>query len=485
MTSEGSGKLIISLVFIAGIALVDGAGAIAFCKSETYASLKGTVTAQLDAISNVSLPTMNSGGSILLGPAFASAEKQAQEQLAEREAARNLTLIAPSRAHPAPPTEPVTTDRMGAVIGMGHAVTDGDAPVALNEVFTNFQPTGPNHPHGAITPFDTNENCTLRAIRPNEKLANVNVMRPNMLAPIQLVYQDSIHEVIERQTKEALEEGHSIGMMSIPRWTLGVIDVVVTDSSGPLYLALQSYGGVMWKIHATGGVDIAHIAMISNRTSALTGNIGNASFEAVRTADFDTPPDFYHYDSELGDLECMTTPYRKPDESWGAWNGAKRGNSLDGNLLFGQDKGFDAYDHWFTETLGISATTNLIEAAQAGAVLVGDVPNYAIGNVTRIKGGDFVSAFLPDTDENRTHEIPQERTAFLAEILDLCAALRAEYGNCLIGTAGFYLDRAARFSGGGVSAHAAAWVEVYLPDNPFEQRNFQEKVNAILAEKGN
>ncbi len=109
------------------------------------------------------------------------------------------------------------------------------------------------------------------------------------------------------------------------------------------------------------------------------------------------------------------------------------------------------------------------------------VPNYTIGNVERIRGGDFISAFLPDENEDNTYQTPEERRAFLVRLKDICDLLRPEYGNCLIGTAGFNLDGPARFIGG-TRASAAGWVEVYMPDNPFEERNFQERAEAVFAE---
>ena len=112
----------------------------------------------------------------------------------------------------------------------------------------------------------------------------------------------------------------------------------------------------------------------------------------------------------------------------------------------------------------------------------GYIPNYTIGPVARVRGGGFMSAFLPDTNLENTHQTAEERQAFLARLLRVCDRLRSEFGNCLVGTAGFYLDKPARFSGSGANANAAGWVEAYALENPLEARKFQERADAIYAE---
>jgi len=110
------------------------------------------------------------------------------------------------------------------------------------------------------------------------------------------------------------------------------------------------------------------------------------------------------------------------------------------------------------------------------------IPNYQIGTVERRNNGSFLSAFLPDTFSDSTHQTPEERRAFLATMKDVCERLRAEFGNCIVGVSGFDLNRPARYSSTDVQAHAAGWVEVYLVDNPFEESKLEERAQEILAE---
>ncbi|MEO1639161.1 MAG: hypothetical protein AAFU41_07940 [Pseudomonadota bacterium] len=301
------------------------------------------------------------------------------ERAEERQAAlaeeRANTLIAPAAEREAPPVEPVTTGRMGATFGAGFAATASGTPIDAATIIAGFSPTDPNTPVGDLAFFEHNETCTLRPVGADEKYHAVMIRGSYNPAPVQMLSQATIDDTLTDTVKEAVEEGYSPGLLKIARGGRLTADVIVTDTSGPLYLMLQSQsGGTIWNIHAAPGVEIAHIAMIGHGDSGLTGNIGNATFEAVRAFDFADRIDFNFYNGEPEDFDCMAQPYRDPDESWAAWEGAKAGNTLDGNLLFGQSNGFKAYDYWFTQTMGFSSKENAIDANRAGVVLVGDAP---------------------------------------------------------------------------------------------------------------
>ena len=629
-----------------------------FERNGQLAVWKDALNGQMASVSG-GLGGLPSFEEVILESALDSQSEQRKEQLAAAAEERARTLIAPPRPPREIPVAAVATERRGPVFGDGFAATLSATPAPVETIMTGFQPTGPDTPMGNVAFFDHNEGCWLRPIGAQEKFINVNITSSIRPAPVQLLNSVDIQDTLRKSIKEALEDGHSPGLLAVARGGQATADVIITDTTGPLYVVLQTLSANMiWHVHAAPGVEIAHIAMLSNGASGLTGNIGNATFEAIRASDFGNQMNFYDFKGEPEELECMARPFRKPDETWGAWEGAKGGNSMDGNLLFGQDNGFDAYDYWFTQTLGRSSTENLISANQAGVILVGDVPttpitaptqpstlyisrhdrvlvgtaaereaqtvsiytdivrvaaggdhrgtippatevsapvteaaqvggerrdfgdlimnrnnvekvvsltdlnserrvsfsdritwedmlapgeappqeglrritamlrapklmqayctntlveiaskceifratvhdsgddvfqvradfayipNYAIGDVTRISSGEFITAHLPDQREGRTNATPQERRAFLVELKQVCDELRKEYDNCLITTAGFYLDRPTRTSGNGDATTAAGWVSVYANDNRFEEGNLLEKAEEIMA----
>ena len=557
-----------------------------------------------------------------------------------------------------------STERDGYAFGAGYGVTATGQAVALNTIVADFQLTGPNSDTGEYAPFEMNTECALRPVGAGEKLVNVNIRRSPQYAPVQLLDDDDVLNTLLTVSKEKLEEGELFDNIKIARGAVRIVDVVVTDTEAPLYLVLQTFAGnTLWNITAAPGVEIAHVAMISSGDSAIAGLFESASFEAIAASDFSERTDFNYFKGDPSELECMLQPYTAPKDHWGGSIGAQEGNSIDGNFMFSQTNGFEVYSHWYTALLGEGPEVNLITAAEASAVLVGDlpikplafiplsdkyihlpshdiilagtaiereeetqqiyteilvaaagsdpseivppastfalpdpanppvetevaapnssllgklalsgrvqpkltlvelnstrrvsfevylelddlladgeempsdelqslytslraqrymqrycedtlsaisskcgmfktnvhrvadryqvradfayIPNYTIGPVDRTRGGGFMSAFLPDPNLENTYQTAEERQAFLGEILEVCDRIRAEFGNCLIGTAGFYLHKPARFSSSGVNANAASWVEIYALENPLEERKFQERAQEIYTE---
>jgi hypothetical protein len=159
-------------------------------------------------------------------------------------------------------------------------------------------------------------------------------------------------------------------------------------------------------------------------------------------------------------------------------------------LLYAMLRGSQAMEFHCRETLveiasKCQALTSRVLKVEGGKYLVdvtfGYVPNYAIGALEKNSGWAFVSAFLPDTDARGALDTPKQRRNFLRRLMKVCDKLREEKGNCVISTAGIYLDRAASFSGGGGNAWAAGWVSVYSPDNPFEEQQLKERAEEIWA----
>lgn len=373
-------NLILGALLVASVA---GAAAVAYMdQGGEFDDLRGEVASAVgsggpqnagDVDQMVSVGPLET---MLLDAAVRNQDAKIAERRAAEAEARATTLIAPPEPADAPLTEPLTTDRLGPAMGQGYAATADGTPVALTAIMVGLAATGPESTFGAPTVFENNSACTLRPIGADETFANVNIMAPTTVAPLQMLDDTTIYAALEDGITERLEKGQTPGMLGIVRGGYRAIDVIVTDRSGPLYLMLQSLSGnIVWNIHAASGVDIAHIAMVSPGNVALTGNIGNASFEALRARDFQDRVDFNYYSGEPEDFDCMAWPYQKPDETWGAWAGAQSGNAMDGNLLFSQDEGFDAYDHWFNKTLGRSSREGLITAWQAPAVLVGNLPS--------------------------------------------------------------------------------------------------------------
>lgn len=564
----------------------------------------------------------------------------------------------------------VRFQRLGAEYGDAYLANAEAKEIALTALAGETPPSGPETPVKEVSLFDANTTCSLRRPEAGEKVTNVYVRGSGIAAPVRAIHSAELQEFLVERVGDALDEGKKLDLKELNEGRFSLIDVYLTDTSAPLYLVLQTFStNTIWNLHAAPGVKIAHVAMISGGASGLAGDLGEAGFEAIRAADFGNHPEVYTNRNlpSPKDYDCMAWPYQRPNETWTAWQGSKDGNTLDGNLLFGQAHGYSAYEYWYGQTLGATPEDNSVITALARAAVVGPipetpiafppqdglslrlmrhdtvftgtpdalakqftdhyrglldaaaggdiaamtrpeidltldpnqpkpgdvevkgdesaglladmilagtpweqefdamidmqtsnyerrvgftqlvaledllkpgeamppedqqllyamlrapqvlerhcaetlseiaakcrvftsrtqatdsgaysvdvtlgyVPNYSLGALEKKSGWAFKSAFLP-SPAAEPYDTPEKRKAYLRSLMKLCDLLRAERGNCVISTAGFYTDRPATFSGG-ATAFAAGWVSVYAPDNPYEEQQLKELAEKLWA----
>lgn len=268
-------------------------------------------------------------------------------------------------------------DRLGAEYGDDYVANAEAKPLGLDDVASGGLVTGPETPVKDVTLFDANSRCALRYPGDGEKVMNVSVRGSGVLAPVRTINTPELLDFLEAQVAEALSEGRKLDLRDMNQGSYGVVDVYVTDTSAPLYLVLQAFSAnTLWNLHAAPGVEIAHVAMISGGASGLTGDVGTATYEGLRASDFGSYPEMSLQGDppKPGDYDCMAWPFQQPNESWTSWQGSKEGNTLDGNLLFGQTHGYEAYELWYGTKLGGTPAENAVVTALARAALVGPVP---------------------------------------------------------------------------------------------------------------
>jgi hypothetical protein len=266
--------------------------------------------------------------------------------------------------------------RLGAEFGEGQVANAEAKELALGDLASGGAPSQPDTPVSDVQFFDANVTCQLRRPAAGEKLANVYIRESFVEAPLRAIRDDQLLTELESRVGQALSEGEDLNLTGLDERRFEIADVYVTDTSAPLYLVLQSNSETVWNIHTAAGVTISHIAMVSGGSSGLAGDIGGATFEAIRASDFgDRPEEVLRGNQpDPESYDCMAWPFQKPNETWTSWKGAQEGDMMDGHLLFGEAQRFAAYEHWYREMLGASPNDNAVITASARAALVGPIP---------------------------------------------------------------------------------------------------------------
>lgn len=274
------------------------------------------------------------------------------------------------------PVESDTMSDQGPLFASPAVAHQGTGPLSLNDIATQIAlPTG-DTAIGALLPFARNAQCDLRNPLPTEKVVNVRIETALLPAPIQAFSDQALAALLLANIEAVTKNGKSA--VSDARITdqKTSLDVFLTDTSAPLYLVLQNLGpGVIWNIHSAPNVTVAHVAIIASSFSGLVAPPNNATFEALLVPDFVAAHSF-GADDEI--RPCMIRPWRNPQPDWIGSIKAERGNTLYENQMSSYAKGYAAYNSWYTATLGVDASTNLVTARDAAHVLVGPQPSEPI-----------------------------------------------------------------------------------------------------------
>ncbi len=238
--------------------------------------------------------------------------------------------------------------------------------------------------------------CKPRAVKSGEKIANVHIGRTNgLVTQVEVISEGQLayatNKWIEKQlSKRKIADtwGKDIAM-----GPLKVTDVVVTDTSAPLYLVLHSSSaGSMWTVHTAPGVDLAHVTVVSPGRAGLVLPDPAISHEVLDTRA----------------AGCLVQPQREPRAHWGFIARVLSERHMTMDLFLAQkpaDQSFaeyletgriwssdeiiiknfaqhEAYSNWFKGLFGVPANHQVLGHSQANHVLVGPKPSGDVVKAT-------------------------------------------------------------------------------------------------------
>jgi len=337
---------------------------------------------------------------------------------------RNLITGAESAEDtlPASPEDIAETDTMsnqGPIFASPSLAHAGDTPLTLDSVLTQVSLPTDNTSIADIIPIIRNDDCTLRAPADGEKVVGVRIENALLPAPMHSFSDrqltDQVLGNIEAMTQGKVE---TLAQMATQGQKTS-LDVVVTDTSAPLYLVLQNMGpGIVWNLHAAPDVQIAHVAIVSSDFSGVANIQQDTTIEALLVSDFIGP---HQYGADDTPRACMIRPWRAAGADWIGTLKSAAGSLSFQNQMYSYTKGFEAYNNWYTDTLGVSATTNTVTARDAAHVLLGAAPETPV-IYAQLAGQDI---HLMEADH-----------LFLGDASNRAAAVQALHDDLLIAAVG-------------------------------------------------
>lgn len=289
-------------------------------------------------------------------------------------------------------TLPSAPQERGWRFGPGDVVTAQNTMLPLAELVTGYVPGQyPGAPSG-VAMFDPNPECTLRRPETGEVVHNVRLEMGMGESQLHITSDAVMAKRVGNMVDRLANEQHQPPKYRAAENPLGRVDVLVTDTSGPVYLVLQNmFEDTLWNVHRAPGVEIAHIAMIGNASGLAVPQ--GISFEALRISDFVNPDEFDFKRSakvpnSIGNdsltsangtiRPCMIVPYRAVSEDWHAFKKSTEARRyINQTAIF--TEGHAAFADWYTKTLGVDPNQNLIAGEWAHHVLVGPHPAAPLG----------------------------------------------------------------------------------------------------------
>lgn len=244
--------------------------------------------------------------------------------------------------------------------------------------------------YSLIKPSDR---CAPRPLRVNEVLANISTGTGQYVVDFHYFSAWEMAKDTTKWLERAVGPRQDRDPSDLPGGhPVKVVDVVLTDTSGPLYLLLQNrYGNaILWNLIAAEGVEIAHIAMIGHN-AAVTPIPGDYDIEFLRA----------------GRDNCVPQVAREPANHWEMFT------SPGGQAQDYADKArnaYAAYNAWFQKHFRRFAEDSVVGFDTTPAVLWGPMPAEPIP-YRSVQDSHVVAV---ETDYVFTAEAP-ERHAFMLE----------------------------------------------------------------------
>ena len=139
---------------------------------------------------------------------------------------------------------------------------------------------------------------------------------------------------------------------------MNVVDVVVTETSKPVYLVLSDAGNVIWNIQTAENARISQVAIIGS------GNSGIANL------DKSVPVTILNGENLK---KCHVQPRRRPADHWLFVQRAKKMLSFQ-ETLQENVTAYRKYSNWFSDNFGQGSETGVIGVETVSHVLVGPLP---------------------------------------------------------------------------------------------------------------
>jgi hypothetical protein len=212
-----------------------------------------------------------------------------------------------------------------------------------------------------------NDSCSFALPNKDEKLAKVQVDGSLMKGPVFVASKDEIGDATRQYIANVQHMGEDAPVpVNQGDGQLGVVDVVVTETSKPVYLVISYDLPTLFNVHLADGARLSRIALIGLGTSGIANVDKSVPIRSL---------------TGRAMAGCGVAPLRAPADHWLFIRNVQEDSSLQGHL----DKNIAearAYSTWYRSNFGTGSEPDAIGASMVSHVLVGPLPESLDKRVT-------------------------------------------------------------------------------------------------------
>ncbi|MEM7299680.1 MAG: hypothetical protein AAF468_01240 [Pseudomonadota bacterium] len=259
----------------------------------------------------------------------------------------------------------LVTKLRGYIANDGVLMSSKYVPMWVQRAVSDFSGGRETHVPATLEVRNPLSHCLFVRPSPDHKVVHAFVGGSWQKSAVYVYDDDIVREKAARFIEKYKNKGRKLAeaYLSSPEG-MSVTDVVITDTSQPLYLVLTSQSARLWNIQVARGVKIAHVAVMSNRHAGIA-NLAK-----------DIPIEFLTYKKLKA---CGVFPLRRPKDHWSFVRNAKA--SGDTKLINKNIQGHLKFAKFFRSRFGASPEANAVEVNVASHVLIGDVAPTLEGRV--------------------------------------------------------------------------------------------------------
>lgn len=212
-----------------------------------------------------------------------------------------------------------------------------------------------------------NGGCNFGAPTKDEVLAKVQIDGSNMKGPIFAASNGDIATATQQYIANVQQRGDEAFVpVNRGEGQLGVVDVVVTETSKPVYLVISYSFATIFNIHLADGARLSRIALIGSATGGVANVDKSVPVRSLTGRAMDS---------------CEVAPLRMPADHWLFVRNVKENSSLQSYLDRNRSQA-RAFSNWFRSNFGVGNEPDAIGSSEASHVLVGPLPESLDKRVT-------------------------------------------------------------------------------------------------------